>query len=313
MPAYRKEYNRAMVECAAHTMENSDKTLQEARDFLSKSVGMAYPSSFSVAAWWKAKQQRTRDRIAGFKSSQEAVEYAQIGTESGFDHRIFDPAIAQSTVRFKVEELERIFPQWRLKNSPFKESPYSVKRSLVDLGDRAVSSIFLSHVNYYLRATAFLKGKAPERVLEIGGGYGALARAFKLAAPKCAYVIVDLPESLFYSQTFLRLNFPNAKIAYITDEKSVDVAAYDFVLVPVQLSHVMTGEHFDLAVNTGSLQEMPMDAVMFWMRFLQETIKPRFFYSFNYFLNNKKAFRKQGARLQPDLSGARSVVDRRLF
>ena len=271
-------------------MEIPDRTLQEARDNFKKSAALAYPPSFSVTPWWKMKQQKTHDRITNFQSSQEAVEYAQAGQKSGFDHRIFDAEIAKSTVLFKVGELERIFPPWRLKESPFLESQYSIKESLVELEGRQVSSIFLSHVNYYLRATAALKGAAPKRVLEIGGGYGALARVFKLAAPKCAYVIVDLPESLFYSQTFLRLNFPDAVIGYVAEEGPVDVSAYDFLLVPVQLSHVLTGAAFDLAINTGSLQEMPMAAVMHWMRFLQETIKPSFFYSFNYFLNNKKAY-----------------------
>jgi len=45
---------------------------------------------------------------------------------------------------------------------------------------------------------------------------------------------------------------------------------------------------FDLVINTGSMQEMPENAVKFWMRFIQDAISVRGFYSFNYFLNDKR-------------------------
>src|SRR5205814_1338017 len=44
------------------------------------------------------------------------------------------------------------------------------------------------------------------RVLEIGGGYGALAYWFKQAYPGCAYAIVDLPECLLFSGLYLGLS-----------------------------------------------------------------------------------------------------------
>ena len=135
-----------------------------------------------------------------------------------------------------------------------------------------------------------------ERVLEIGGGYGALARIFKLTNSRTRYVIVDLPESLFYAHLFLALNFPDARIGYVADERPVDVASFDFLLVPVQRYMVLQGAQFDLVINTASLQEMPIPTVSFWMIFIQNVIRTRYFYSFNYFLTNKRAYIETSVR-----------------
>ncbi len=64
----------------------------------------------------------------------------------------------------------------------------------------------------------------------------------------------------------------------------------EFIFVPVQNALSLKGQNFDIVINTGSLQEMPNSAVHYWMDFIQEKINTNIFYSFNYFLTNKKAF-----------------------
>ena len=49
------------------------------------------------------------------------------------------------------------------------------------------------------------------KVLEIGGGYGALAYWFKSAFPNATYTIIDLPESLLFSRLYLSLTRPDIK------------------------------------------------------------------------------------------------------
>ena len=262
-------------------MTAAGDALKEAKSRFEKAAAFPYPEGYEIGSWWKGKQEETRRRIAGFQSCEEAVRYAQRGQQSGFDHRIYDPAAAAVVARFKACELERLFPGWSLKGSPFHESPFS--DSLVEIEGVPCSSIFLSHVNYYLRAASALSGARPGRVLEIGGGYGALARVFKLAGRETRYVIVDLAESLFYAHAFLALNFPEARIGYLEGGPAEDGASFDFLLVPVQACGALAGERFDVVVNTGSLQEMPPPTVAFWMDFLQTVIRPRVFYSFNYF------------------------------
>ena len=51
------------------------------------------------------------------------------------------------------------------------------------------------------------------KICEIGGGYGALALWFKSAFPESSYTIIDLPESLLFSQLYLGLSDTNIKMA----------------------------------------------------------------------------------------------------
>ena len=221
-----------------------------------------------------------------------------MGEYSGFDHRIADPVEALKVINFKLEELKIRFPDFDLNQHPgLNESPFSIDKSVVQMDGRKYSSIFLTHLYFYLRTTSFLKpGTSAKRVLEIGSGYGALARIYKTLSPGTTYVLMDLPESLFYSQTFLTSSFPGAKTKYIDSSTPFDLQAgdYDFVFVPVQHCAALKAGDFDLVINTGSLQEMPDDTVRFWMQFIQETIRAKLFYSWNYFLNNKQIYSETG-------------------
>jgi hypothetical protein len=80
------------------------------------------------------------------------------------------------------------------------------------------------------------------RVLEIGGGYGALGYWFKQAYPGCAYTIIDLPECLLFSGLYLGLS---------------DVA---FRAVPNYAADALQ-EPFDLVINTLSMSEMSAEQV----------------------------------------------------
>jgi hypothetical protein len=124
---------------------------------------------------------------------------------------------------------------------------------------------------------------------EIGGGYGGLARLFKLLRPRTRYWIVDLPESLFFAEVFLGESFPEARVHYVTDGHVSDAERADFVLVPTQCATALDGRHFDVAVNTASLQEMSQLSVNFWMDLLQNRMIVDHFYSWNYFLINKRS------------------------
>jgi len=93
----------------------------------------------------------------------------------------------------------------------------------------------------------FLDSEAPRalhggsRVLEIGGGYGALAWYLQKAVPGLSYTILDLPESLVYSSIYLEVLNPGA---------TRFMANYQFEEL------VKDGEEFDLVINTLSMSEM---------------------------------------------------------
>lgn len=268
--------------------------LKKCKDNFESVVSKEYPQNFSVGPWWENIQKNSFEKIRSFKEPQEGIDHAQTHSSSGFDHRSKD---ALWTLEVKIKEIQRRFPAFDFTNFPeLKESAFSIPSTIAEIDGIPYSNIFLSHVHYYLRSTSGNKNKSEiKRVLEIGGGYGGLARIFKIMNPQACYIIVDLPESLFFAELFLSLNFPEANIAYSNNKEKNNFEFVDFLLVPIQYIENIFGEEFDLVINTGSLQEMPDNTVKIFMDFIQSKINAKRFYSFNYFLNNKRNFQETSA------------------
>ena len=97
------------------------------------------------------------------------------------------------------------------------------------------------------------------RVLEIGGGYGALAWYIQEAVPNISYTIVDLPESLVYAAIYLEVLHPEATRL---------LPNYEFPEI------VNRGEHFDLIINTLSMSEMTERQVRAYTEGIAKLIAP---------------------------------------
>ncbi len=257
--------------------------LERARSQYRETSGIAYPEGLSVSSRWKGGQRKIRGAMDSFKSCEEAVTWCQRNV--GFDHRYrYDiETRGDGFTRSKIWEVDRCFPDF-FKAAGLEESVYSGNAKKFKEG--IYSSAFLDHLYFCLRNIEAVKDLG--RVLEIGAGYGNLARSFKSMIPDLSYVIVDLPEALFFSYVYLSLNFPDAKIKCITENSLNGLDGFDFVLVPAQLNSFVEGGKFDLAINLGGFQEMPFKAVEFWIDFIQSVISIRFFYSVNRFLNQGK-------------------------
>ncbi|UUX52201.1 putative sugar O-methyltransferase [Nisaea acidiphila] len=154
---------------------------------------------------------------------------------------------------------------------------------------RKYSTTSFWHGHFYF---SILKGlqKASESpnnlsIVEFGGGYGNLARILLGAGIANSYVIVDLPESLVFSYTFLRLNFPDLKVSMLSDASNIDNEEYDILLVPFELRSAILSRGVDIVINTGSLQEMPRSTAEEIMRFIEQDISCRYFFSVNYAFN----------------------------
>lgn len=272
----------------------SDEILTEAKRCLSAVADKPYPAAFEVSPWWTDLQTKNRAAALDFSTLEAAITQAQAGV-SGFDHRQVSKD-GVCTINFKLAELGLRFPAFNINDHEgLSESHLSLPESIVTSSNgKRISSIFLTHLYFYLR-TQSLMPAAPKRILEIGSGYGGLARIYKTMTPDLTYVLVDLPESLFYAQLFLTKNMPDARIFYVEDHLPPRLDDYDFVLVPAQAAKLLVYCDFDLVVNTGSLQEMTTSAVHYWMRFIQSTINTKAFYSWNYFFNDKTKFNEVSA------------------
>ncbi len=119
--------------------------------------------------------------------------------------------------------------------------------------------------------------------LEIGAGWGGFAYTAKTRFPKITYVIVDLPQTLLFSATYLMSAFPEARIALYPEvslsELSRDLGDYDFVFIPHYL-FPQAAFRVDLAVNTVSFQEMTSEQVAGYVAHLAAMGCPRL-YSLN--------------------------------
>lgn len=119
--------------------------------------------------------------------------------------------------------------------------------------------------------------------LEIGAGWGGFGYTAKTRFPKTTYVIVDLPQTMMFSATYLMSAFPEAKVALYPevamDEIARNLRSYDFVFIPHFLFEKI-GFAIDLAINMVSFQEMTTAQVAGYLKGLASLGCPRL-YSLN--------------------------------
>ena len=147
---------------------------------------------------------------------------------------------------------------------------------------RVVSSLYRHHV-----LTDLSSSDAPRLyVLEVGGGYGGLGHHLSRIIKNTTYIIVDLPETLLYSASYLTQHNPEKKL-YLYDSStfssligSTELAAYDFLLLPNYQLHALANARFDLVINVASLQEMRTPQAETYLDFIRETCRG-VFYSWN--------------------------------
>ena len=105
-----------------------------------------------------------------------------------------------------------------------------------------------------------LRAPGRHRVIEIGAGWGGFAHHLKTLFPNTTYTIVDLPQTLLFSATYLKTTFPDARVR-MYGEGSVealfdDFDQTDFVFLPAHAFARLPIPPVHLAVNLASFQEM---------------------------------------------------------
>lgn len=120
-----------------------------------------------------------------------------------------------------------------------------------------------------------------QAILEIGGGYGGLARMCHILNPATAYVIVDIEETLFFQAVHLTNTFGSDRVVlcWPEDPPISTLKAGHIYLVPQSDFKKVMNCQFDLAINQQSMQEMKREQVDNYCELLQKTA--RRFYSCN--------------------------------
>ena len=108
----------------------------------------------------------------------------------------------------------------------------------------------------------------PARILEIGGGFGALARTVLTYLDVESYTLVDGPPCLEIQRQYLEMTHPMAPIELIS-------------CLDVQRG-VLDDATFDLVINTNSFSEMSLEDVVGYFSLIHHTLVPGgLFYSLN--------------------------------
>ena len=142
---------------------------------------------------------------------------------------------------------------------------------------RLLNDVAVTYQRYIcnLRRTGILEWAQGGIVLEIGAGHGGFAHLF---AEQCAcrYVIVDLPETLFFSAVFLTVHGAGKRI-YVyrpgDDLKKQLAEALDFVLIPDYRADALRAlPELRLAINHVSFPEMETEVLRRYLRVIKDRL-----------------------------------------
>ena len=261
---------------------NSADVVAQAKRHLELAAQADREEDMPPSTRWETHLNGMRGELARLKTVQDVIYFGQ--GRMGFDQR--NSALVQSPYFKRYEAiLSGEFLHFADVIPELAESPYSLPESLARYDGRLVSNVLYTHIRYVLQCLTYVK--EPHTICDVGTGYGAPARLWLLNPihRPDLYILVDFPECLFFAEVFLKANFPNLRLRYVTDSTALDpeaVAEDSVLFCPINYVDSLSGLSLDLVINTGSLAEMTEEWVDFWMGWLDRQ-DCHYFYSLNYF------------------------------
>jgi hypothetical protein len=277
--ALEKKFQQRDLETAAIAtrltqLEKYDRVqiVIQARRHLEKALSHIPPDQPSYGSRWQPQIDAIRRDIPALPDSVACLHYAQ--KEITFDGRPQFPSDPMQ-IQFREWAVENEFPNLISTLRHMYDNPLSYPESLGEFNGRVVSRIFYCHARIVLAGITY--ANKPKRILEIGGGYGEIARLWLINSltPAESYVIVDIPECLFFAEVALRAEFGD-QVGYFDGHDP----GTKILLVPISHIENVT-RSADLVINTGSMQEMTDEWIDFYVQWLGK-YDTRYFYSLNY-------------------------------
>jgi SAM-dependent methyltransferase len=244
----------------------------EARGHFRRALARVSPSRPAYGSRWQPQVDAIRRDIPRLLDVPACLHYAQ--RQITFDGRPpFPPDMRQ--IQFREWAVENEFPNLIETFRDMHDNPLAYPESLGEFNGRTVSQIFYCHARIVLAGMTY--ADQPKRVLEIGGGYGEIARLWLTNAlgPADSYVIVDIPECLFFAEVALRAEFGD-QVGYFEGQ---DPGTRILLVALPYLEDLPRSA--DLVVNTGSMQEMTDEWIDFYIEWLSQ-YETRYFCSLNY-------------------------------
>jgi hypothetical protein len=243
-----------------------------------------HPADYLGPIWANNLQRHLIPNIRQCQSVEQAIAY--LNDKAFYDFSCGEPYLTPS-LHWRLEFLASRYG-CTVDELPAElcESPFVLQKHCKRFNSRLISSDFLNRLAWVCRLERVLD--FPEHaftILEVGGGFGALSRVFRLVYPQSKHVVVDIPESLFFQHAFLKGSFPEARHQYITGPDDVVNESADFVYVPNCFAGVLKDREFFLAVNTNSFGEMPEAASSRWLDLIERETRTENIFFLNRFLN----------------------------
>lgn len=262
---------------------DSRPIITEAREHLKAWRALPYPAEIVPSQLWSHHiGAQVEPIIQGMDTAEEVIERVtshNITTgPTSTDHPLFKKisATQQRWLKGFGRPLSD-FPVF------MQESPLSSTKVCSVMEGRRYSTAFLYHLSTAAHLEAAV-GKY-DTALELGSGYGGLARVLKLLNPKLKMVLCDLPETLYLCYVFLRRHFPHCSFEVFDGQNrpSAKTQSADFAFLPAQLAGGLAGFNFDVAINTASLSEMTQVACDWYLRLIEKSMQVNYLYHLNRF------------------------------
>jgi FkbM family methyltransferase len=120
-----------------------------------------------------------------------------------------------------------------------------------------LSTNMLGMLYYLQRVHEQCDATLPQRVIEVGGGYGAFALAYMRQNPTAAYVIIDLPEMLAIQHYFISLAMPERRITFAAGMDAQPEPGQILLLPASRVDQVPLS--CDLLFSTFGFSELPRE------------------------------------------------------
>jgi putative sugar O-methyltransferase len=147
------------------------------------------------------------------------------------------------------------------------------------------SASFWTNAVTALRVKDILESRAPANrpldILEIGAGWGCMAHQLHQILDVGSYTIVDLPQNLFLSSTYVSASF-GLKLLFARGGAAPVSTKPKSLLCAVPEAVPAIAQKYDVVVNTFSLQEMDLDTAQGYFAWVGQALTENgIFLSFN--------------------------------
>jgi len=280
--------------------EPSAAAIRQAGEYYIKNRERFVASGHGLGATWDNQARMMRDFIDTNTSVKSSVDFAiKIDFESR--DRLSETDFAQA-LEMRAD-MERDYPHEKDVALYFSDSPIAPEDTV-----RRDGGVLVSKYLYYFARRIFKIANQigkHDTIVDIGAGTGLHGLLWFLSgrlAPK-TYIIVDIPESLYFSQLYLTAHLGEDQVGMVQDGGISPHLGKKVILVPVHEIESLYGLDIDVVTNFGSLQEMSEYWVDFYRGVLSR-LNTRYFYSCNYFGQHAHSMHDSrnlwSARLSPE-------------